>query len=220
MGAPPHALNPIDLLAAYASGIFPMAESVKDDDVFWVDPDYRGILPLHAFHLPRRLKRRLRQNPFRVTINSDFGGTMRACQAPTADRPESWINETILHAYTELHMMGHAHSIECYQDEELVGGLYGVSLAGAFFGESMFSRATDASKIALTYLVARLKHGGFSLLDCQFKTDHLAQFGVVEVPRGRYHTGLQTALEKPGNIYSLPEYISPEEVLQIIGQTS
>lgn len=216
----PAALDPIDLLAAYASGIFPMAEHVTDRDIFWVDPDYRGILPLHSFHLPRRLKRRIRQEPFRVYLNRDFLATMRACQAPSPERPESWINETIIQAYFALHEMGHAHSIECYEGENIVGGLYGVSLAGAFFGESMFSRQTDASKIALTYLVARLRHGRFSLLDCQFKTDHLAQFGVIEVPRGRYHTGLQTALEKVGNIHSLPEYISPDDVLQVIGQTS
>lgn len=213
-------IPPDILLGAYAGGIFPMADSTSADDIFWVDPDERGILPLNHVHIPRRLRRTIKKEPYRVTLNQDFVGVMRGCQGGGAKRPDSWINDIIFYSYLRLHQAGHAHSIECWRDDALVGGLYGVSLAGAFFGESMFSTQPDASKIALIYLTARLRAGGFSLLDCQFKTSHLAQFGVIDVPRGRYHTFLQDALEKFGDISYLPEKISPSEVLQLNGQTS
>jgi leucyl/phenylalanyl-tRNA--protein transferase len=213
-------IPPDILLGAYAGGIFPMADSTSSDEIFWVDPEERGVLPLHNIHIPRRLRRTIKQEPYRVTLNRDFRGVLRACRGGGNTRPESWINDVIFYSYLRLHQSGHAHSIECWHDDELVGGLYGVSLAGAFFGESMFSTATDASKIALFYLTARLRAGGFTLLDCQFKTQHLAQFGVIDVPRGRYHSFLQDALEKFGDIDYLPEYISPSDVLQLNGQTS
>lgn len=213
-------IPPGTLLGAYAAGIFPMADSITDQEVFWVDPDHRGILPLDKIHVPKRLQRTIRQNPFELRFNTAFGQVLEYCRLPTPQRPSSWINDIIRLSYTELYKADHAHSVECWLDGSLVGGLYGVCLEGAFFGESMFSTVTDASKVALIYLAARLKHGGFTLLDCQFKTDHLAQFGVVEVPRGRYHTFLQTALDKPGNIHLMPENIAPSDVLQIIGQRS
>ncbi len=197
-----------------------MADNVDDTDIFWVDPDERGVLPLDQVHIPRRLKRTIQHQPFDITFNTAFERVMENCRKSTRERPTSWINDIIRISYTELHHADHAHSIECWQNGDLVGGLYGVCLEGAFFGESMFSVQTDASKIALVYLAARLKYGGFSLLDCQFKTDHLAQFGVIEVPRGRYHTFLQTALERPGNIHSMPVNMTPSDVLQVIGHKS
>lgn len=216
----PAYIPPDILLGAYAGGIFPMAEHVDAAEIFWVDPEMRGILPLTKFHVPKRLQRTIKQEPYRLTLNKSFFGVLDGCRGNNVTRADSWINDIIYNSCAHLHEAGHAHSIECWKNDELVGGLYGVSLAGAFFGESMFSRARDASKIALTYLVARLISGGFTLLDCQFKTDHLAQFGVIEVPRGRYHSLLQTALERSGDIAHLPENILPSEVLQLIGQTS
>lgn len=213
-------IRPDLLLGAYASGIFPMSERASDDEIFWVDPEWRGILPLDEFYLSKRLRRTLRQQPFEIRINTAFNETILACQETSKARSETWINELIVNSYRALHDAGHAHSVECWDGDKMVGGLYGVSLEGAFFGESMFSRQTDASKIALAYLVARLKHGGYRLLDCQFKTDHLSQFGVVEVPRGVYHTQLSEALEVDGDFYSLAVNVSPLDVLQIIGQTS
>lgn len=220
MSSPARFIPPETLLGAYAAGIFPMADNVDDTDIFWVDPDERGVLPLDEVHIPRRLKRTILHQPFDITFNTAFESVMENCRKSTPERPTSWINDIIRISYTELHHADHAHSIECWQNGDLVGGLYGVCLEGAFFGESMFSLQTDASKIALIYLAARLKYGGFSLLDCQFKTDHLAQFGVIEVPRGRYHTFLQTALDKPGNIHSMPVNMAPSDVLQVIGHKS
>ncbi|HVT24078.1 MAG TPA: leucyl/phenylalanyl-tRNA--protein transferase [Rhizomicrobium sp.] len=187
-------LTPTILLRAYAEGIFPMAERRGDSDLFWVSPEMRGIIPLDAFHIPRRLARTVRSDRFKVTADMAFADVMRACAEPAPDRPESWINDEILRLYTALHAAGHAHSIECWRDGKLVGGLYGVKLGGAFFGESMFTRERDASKVALVHLVARLRRGGFSLLDTQFLTAHLARFGTIEIPRAQYHDLLARAI--------------------------
>lgn len=183
-------LKPELLLRAYAVGIFPMAESRYDPDIHWIDPDLRGILPLDALHVPRRLKRKIRRRPFEIRINTAFAEVIRLCATPAEDRRDTWINPTIESLYAELHRMGFAHSVEAWHDGQLVGGLYGVSLGAAFFGESMFSRMTDASKVATVYLVYLLRQGGFQLLDTQFQTPHLRQFGVVEVPRELYRQRL------------------------------
>ena len=188
-------LTPAILLRAYAEGIFPMAERRGDPELFWVSPEMRGIIPLDAFHVPKRLARTVKRDRFAVTADMAFADVMRACAEPTPDRPESWINDEIVRLYTALHAAGHAHSIECWRDGRLVGGLYGVKLGAAFFGESMFTRVTDASKVALVHLAARLYHGGFTLLDTQFITKHLQQFGAVEVPRPRYQALLAAALK-------------------------
>jgi leucyl/phenylalanyl-tRNA---protein transferase len=189
------ALTPDLLLRAYAAGIFPMAEDATEHEVFWVDPDQRGVLPLDGFHLPRRLRRILRQDAFEVRCDSAFGEVMRGCAEPRPERPKTWINDEIVRLYTGLFELGFAHSVECWRDGTLVGGLYGVALGGAFFGESMFSRVSDASKIALAQLVARLKRGRFRLLDTQFVTAHLERFGAIEIPRRQYHRELAAALE-------------------------
>ncbi|HKT18668.1 MAG TPA: leucyl/phenylalanyl-tRNA--protein transferase [Stellaceae bacterium] len=188
-------LTPELLIKAYAAGIFPMAESADDPELFWVDPVQRGILPLDGFHLPRRLRRSLRADRLAITCDRDFAGVMRGCAEPTPDRPQTWINDAILRVYGELHRRGFAHSVEVRLDGVLVGGLYGVAIGGAFFGESMFSRIADASKIALAHLVARLRQGGFRLLDTQFVTEHLQRFGAIEVSRARYRRLLAEALE-------------------------
>ena len=187
-------LTPEILLKAYQAGIFPMAESADDPELFWVDPERRGILPLDGFHLPRRLARVVRQAKFEVHVDRDFAGTMAGCAEATEKRPNTWINDEILRLYTALHRMDAAHSVECWQADALVGGLYGVSIGGAFFGESMFSRVTDASKVALVHLVALLREGGYRLLDMQFVTPHLAQFGAAEVSRAQYRRLLADAL--------------------------
>ncbi|CAI8356890.1 MAG: Leucyl/phenylalanyl-tRNA--protein transferase [Rhodobiaceae bacterium UBA7378] len=197
-----------------------MADAVDDPETFWVDPHIRGIIPLDAFHVPRRLARTIKQAPFDIRIDTDFRQTIEACRMPAMDRPSSWINDEILSVYCMLHRMGYAHSVECWSDDKLVGGLYGVRIAGAFFGESMFSGCTDASKIALTYLVARLRYANFSLLDCQFATDHLTRFGLKEVPRTAYHRKLQRALGHNADFQLMPVKSSPEEVLQAVGHKS
>ena len=189
-------LDPRLLLRGYASGIFPMADSRDADDVFWVEPRNRAIIPLHRFRLAKSLARTIRRGTFTVTRDEAFGEVIRAC----ADRPETWINQDIERATLGLHAAGHAHSIECWQGGELVGGLYGVRLGRAFFGESMFSRRTDASKVALAWLVARLIAGRFLLLDCQFMTDHLASLGAVSVARERYVALLSGALGSTGGV--------------------
>ena len=191
-------LTPEILLRAYAAGIFPMAESADDPELFWVDPKRRGIIPLDAFHIPRRLRRLVRQNAFEVRCDSAFEEVMRGCAESSDKRPNTWINDEILELYAGLFERDAAHSVECWHEGELVGGLYGVSLGAAFFGESMFSRVTDASKVALVHLVARLRHGGYRLLDTQFLTPHLAQFGAIEISRARYHRLLADALNHRG----------------------
>src|SRR4051812_20217337 len=180
-------LTPEILLQAYAAGIFPMAETADDTELFWVDPTRRGILPLDAFHVPRRLARLVRQDRFKVRCDAAFQAVMRGCAESNEKRPNTWINDEILRLYGALFAGGAAHSVECWRDGELVGGLYGVSLGAAFFGESMFSRVTDASKVALVHLAARLRLGGYLLLDTQFLTPHLAQFGGGEITPARYH---------------------------------
>jgi leucyl/phenylalanyl-tRNA--protein transferase len=187
-------LTPALLLRAYAAGIFPMAESAEDEELFWVDPERRGVLPLDRFHLPRRLRRTLRNAGFAVTSDEDFAAIVAGCAEATAERPKTWINGVIARLYGTLHSQGFAHSVEVRQEGTLVGGLYGVALGGAFFGESMFSRMTDASKVALAHLVARLRIGGFQLLDTQFLTEHLERFGAVEISRAAYHRRLDRAL--------------------------
>jgi len=183
------------LLACYRRGVFPMADSRDDPRLFLVDPERRGILPLEAFHIPRRLKRRIIQDPFRVTFDTAFTRVIEACAEPHPDRPNTWINSSIVNLYSALHREGHAHSVECWDGEQLVGGLYGVAIAGAFFGESMFSRATDASKIALVHLAARLIDRSFVLLDAQFYNPHLDQFGLIEVSREEFRMRLKRALK-------------------------
>jgi len=189
-------LTPEILLHAYAAGIFPMAESADDRELFWVDPTRRGVIPLDGFHIPRRLRRVLRQGRLTVTCDTAFRAVMQGCAESSDKRPNTWINDEILRLYAALFARGNAHSVECWQDGELAGGLYGVSLGAAFFGESMFSRVTDASKVALAGLVARLRAGGYRLLDTQFLTPHLAQFGGVEISRARYHRLLAEALRQ------------------------
>jgi len=194
-----------DLLNCYRRGVFPMADSREDMHLFLMDPDQRGVLPLAGFHVPTRLRKTIRKDPFRVTVDTAFNRVMEACAEPYPGRPTTWINSPILNLYGALHREGHAHSVECWnQAGELVGGLYGVSIGGAFFGESMFSRATDASKIALVHLVARLIAGGYKLLDAQFHNPHLEQFGLQEVPRDEFRDQLWHALRADGNFYSLP----------------
>lgn len=189
-------LTPELLLHAYGAGIFPMAESAGDPELFWVDPVRRGVLPLESFHIPHRLRRTVRSHRFTIRCDTAFETVMRACASATAERPQTWINDDIIHLYTELHRRGAAHSVESWIGDELVGGLYGVKLGAAFFGESMFSRVTDSSKVALVHLVARLRQGGFTLLDTQFVTDHLRRFGAVEIPRRDYHARLAAALAR------------------------
>ena len=187
-------LTPELLLRAYAEGLFPMAERRDDPDLFWVSPDLRGVIPFDAFHVPHRLARTVRGDRYAVSFDLAFADVMRAC---AATRDQTWINDEILRLYTALHASGHAHSVECWLEGRLVGGLYGVSLGAAFFGESMFSTARDASKVALVHLVAQLKRGGFVLLDAQFLTSHLAQFGAREIPRAAYLHRLNDALSRP-----------------------
>lgn len=198
-------ITPELMLRAYRIGLFPMAESREARTLYWLDPEQRGVIPLEDFHLSRRLARRVRQAPYRITANQAFAEVIGECAAPRASSADSWINAEIQALFMALHRQGHAHSIEAWQGEWLVGGLYGVSLGGAFFGESMFSRADDASKIALVHLVARLRLGGFTLLDAQFQTPHLSQFGTQEVPRARYKQMLAVAVERPAHFVAGPD---------------
>jgi len=196
------------LLAAYAAGIFPMAESAEDPELFWVDPRRRGILPLDGFHVPKRLRRVIRQGGFEIRCDSAFEEVIRGCAEATEKRPNTWINDQIVRLYAGLFASGAAHSVETWQEDMLVGGLYGVAIGAAFFGESMFSRATDASKVALVHLAARLRLGGYRLLDTQFLTPHLAQFGGVEITRARYHRLLADALAYRASFpVALPEAV-------------
>jgi leucyl/phenylalanyl-tRNA--protein transferase len=189
------------ILRAYALGVFPMARQHDDPKLYWVDPEKRGILPLKDFHLPRSLKKVLKRGLFEMKIDSAFEQVLDLCAQSTARRPETWINAEIVRLFIDLHHAGLAHSVESWQDGKLVGGLYGLSLGSAFFGESMFSRATDASKAALAYLAALMKKGGYTLLDTQFVTEHLAQFGAIEIPRRDYLRLLAQALDKPASFH-------------------
>jgi leucyl/phenylalanyl-tRNA---protein transferase len=185
------------VLRAYRHGLFPMAEGRAGEKLFWLDPIKRGVLPLDEFHLSRRLLRTVLSGPYTVTADRNFAGAIAGCATPVPDRADTWINPQIERLFTELFRMGHAHSIETWEGGTLVGGLYGVALGGAFFGESMFSFARDASKVALVHLVARMRIGGFTLLDTQFVTEHLSQFGAAEIPRDLYKQQLAAALEQP-----------------------
>src|SRR4051812_25489679 len=219
-------LDPRLLLQGYATGIFPMADSRDADELFWVEPRNRAIIPLDRFHLSRSLRRTIRMGKFTVTHDRDFAGVIAGC----ADREETWINAELEHAMLALHGSGHAHSIEVWRENELVGGVYGVKLGRAFFGESMFSRATDASKVALAWLVARLRAGNFSLLDCQFMTDHLASLGAVSVPRETYVALLSAALgggvaggasaaggAAEGPVGAPPDFLALDRLLEVTG---
>jgi leucyl/phenylalanyl-tRNA--protein transferase len=197
-------ITPEVLLRAYACGIFPMAESATDPAIFWVEPDHRGIIPLHGLHISARLARTIRSDRFTVTVDTAFRRVIDGCAAPAPGREDTWINRRIRDLYIALHDMGHCHSVEVWSDDDLVGGLYGVSLGGAFFGESMFHRVRDASKVALVHLVARLIAGGFTLLDTQFVTEHLSSLGAVEVPRARYLAMLETAMAVSADFGRLP----------------
>jgi leucyl/phenylalanyl-tRNA--protein transferase len=189
------------LLRAYALGIFPMAERRDDEEIYWVDPERRGVLPLDGFHLPRRLARTIRQARFEIRCDENFDAIVAACAEPDFGRAETWINRPIRRLSHQLFALGYGHSVECWRKDELVGGLYGIALGGAFFGESMFSRERDASKVALAHLVLRLRFGGFRLLDTQFLTTHLAQFGALEIDRVDYRRRLAEAVSTPSRFY-------------------
>jgi len=213
-------ITPEVLLRAYACGIFPMAESADDPTLFWVEPEQRGVIPLDRFHIASRLARTVRADRFIVTVDRAFESVIDGCSAPRMGRENTWINRRIRNLYTALHRLGHCHSVEAWDGDELAGGLYGVCLGGAFFGESMFHRARDASKVALVHLVARLIAGGFVLLDTQFVTEHLRGFGAVEVPRRRYRTDLDVALLHQGDFAALPldRSISGAAALELIAR--
>jgi len=212
-------ITPEVLLRAYACGIFPMAESADDPTLFWVEPEIRGVIPLDGFRISSRLARTVRSDTFTITVNKAFKAVIAGCAAPADGREDTWINKRIRDLYSGLHGLGHGHSVEAWQDDELVGGLYGVSLGRAFFGESMFHRARDASKVALVHLVARLIVGGFELLDTQYVTEHLKSFGATEIPRRRYTALLDKALQgEPADFMRLTfsRPIKGEEALAII----
>jgi leucyl/phenylalanyl-tRNA--protein transferase len=213
-------ITPQVLLKAYSCGIFPMAESADDPALYWIEPQARGILPLDAVHVPRRLAKSIRQGEFEVRINSDFGAVIDGCAASKAGRRSTWINARIRSLYGALFEQGHCHTVETWQNGRMVGGLYGVALGGAFFGESMFSTARDASKVALVYLCARLTCGQFSLLDTQFVTDHLRQFGTVEVERQEFHRLLEPALARKADFLALPPDVPPTEILALLAAES
>ena len=211
--------GPLQLLACYTRGVFPMADARDDDRIFLVDPEHRGVLPLVGFHVPRRLARTVRAEPFEIRFDTAFDEVVALCAETAPDRSETWINPVIQDLYSQLFAMGHAHSVECWRDGKLAGGLYGVSLGGAFFGESMFSRANDASKVALVHLVARLNIGGYRLLDAQFITEHLAQFDAEEIPRTIYHRRLAEALAIKAAFGDQPA-LAGAAALQVISQAS
>jgi leucyl/phenylalanyl-tRNA--protein transferase len=209
-------ITPQVLLKAYACGIFPMAESAEDPALYWIEPQHRGILLLDQVHVPRRLARTVRSGQFEVKVDNHFEGVISGCAASRPGRRTTWINAKIRSLYRDLFKSGHCHTVETWQDGKLVGGLYGVALNGAFFGESMFSTARDASKLALVYLCARLIHGRFSLLDTQFVTEHLKQFGTAEIDRAEFHAKLEKALSQQADFHSLPKDAGPETVLATI----
>ncbi len=210
-------ITPQVLLKAYSCGIFPMAESADDPALYWIEPQHRGILPLDGAHFPRRLLKTVRTAPFAVKVDTDYEGVIDGCAAARPGRTSTWINRRIRSLYRELFQMGVCHTVETWSDNRLVGGLYGVALKGAFFGESMFSYERDASKIALVHLVARLIHGGFRLLDTQFVTEHLKQFGTIEVDRDAFQTRLDNALQVSADFFRLPADADPREVVRIVG---
>lgn len=209
-------ITPQVLLKAYTCGIFPMAESSDDPQLYWIEPQARGVLPLDSVEIPKRLQRTIRQQPYEVRVDADFDGVIAGCAASRPGRRTTWINDRIRKLYRELHRLGYCHTVEVWKDGRLAGGLYGVALGGAFFGESMFSEARDASKIALVYLCARLIHGGFVMLDTQFVTDHLRQFGTIEVERAEFHNQLERALRAEGDFFRLEREPEPSRVLDIV----
>lgn len=209
-------ITPQVLLKAYSCGIFPMAESADDPALYWIEPQHRGILPLDTSRFPKRLLRTVRTTPFVVKVDTDYEGIIDGCAMSRPGRTSTWINYRIRGLYRDLFNLGYCHTIEVWDEEKLVGGLYGVALAGAFFGESMFSYERDASKIALVHLVARLKAGGFSLLDTQFVTDHLRQFGTVEVDRNAFHRRLEKALDHQADFFRLPKIVQASEIVAIV----
>lgn len=212
----PPVVTPALLLEAYASGVFPMADDAEADELYWVDPRRRGVIPLDGLRTSRRLARAFRTGDFEIAVDRDFAAVIDGC----ADRPETWINGEIRRLYLDLHRGGYAHSIEIRRDGALAGGLYGVAIGGAFFGESMFSRMRDASKFALIALVARLRAGGFALLDTQFVTPHLARLGAIEISRAEYRRRLAAALARPARFHALPREASRQALLQLSTQTS
>jgi leucyl/phenylalanyl-tRNA--protein transferase len=213
-------ITPQVLLKAYGCGIFPMAESAGDPTLYWIEPERRGVLPLNAVHVPKRLARTINQNVFEVRVDHDFEGVISGCAASRVGRRTTWINKRIRELYGELFEMGDCHTVETWLNGELVGGLYGVQLGRAFFGESMFSYVTDASKVALVYLVARLNKGGFQLLDTQFVTEHLKRFGAIEISRDQFHRQLETALQGRADFGALPRDFSSRGILQLVSQAS
>ncbi len=208
-------ITPQVLLKAYSVGVFPMAESADDPSLYWIEPDERGVLPLHEFHISRSLKKSVRHAGFEIRIDTAFEQVMKLCAQKTGDRKDTWINARILRLYGQLHKMGCCHSVESWRDGELVGGLYGVRLGAAFFGESMFARATDASKVALVHLVARLNFGGFKLLDAQFVNDHLKQFGCHKLPKKEYRPILDVATEADADFFAFKNDTNVEQVLRL-----
>lgn len=209
-------VTPELMLRAYRAGLFPMAETRRGDRLYWLDPEQRGILPLDQFHLPRRLRRTIASGAFEVTSDLDFPRVIACCAAPAEGREDTWINRDIERLFTALHRQSHAHSVEVYQQGVLAGGLYGVVMGGAFFGESMFSRVRDASKVALVHLVARLRLGGFLLLDTQFVTAHLAQFGAHEIPRARYKALLDKAAAQHARWLAAPDPVLLEAEIRAV----
>ncbi len=203
------------LLKAYAKGIFPMSDSRSSDNIKWFSPNKRGIIPLDSFHIPRRLKKTIRNNPYKILVDTSFEKVIKECAKKNPGRTETWINDTIIEMYIDLFNDGYAHSVECWENNELVGGLYGISLGAAFFGESMFSVKRDASKIALVYLIARMQYGGFNLLDTQFITNHLEGFGASEIDRAEYIKRLEFAINGSVNFYGLAADTPPVDVLDI-----
>jgi leucyl/phenylalanyl-tRNA---protein transferase len=212
-------ITPQVLLKAYSCGIFPMAESADDPALYWIEPQHRGVLPLEAAHFPRRLLRTVRTTPLSVKIDNNYDGVIDGCAAVRPGRSSTWINKRIRSLYRDLFDQGHCHTVEVWKGDQLVGGLYGVALKGAFFGESMFSTERDASKIALVHLVVRLIHGGFKLLDTQFVTDHLRQFGTIELDRDAFQAELDKALTSTGRFDALSRDVSGEEVVELIAST-
>ena len=213
-------ITPQVLLKAYAVGIFPMAESADDPGLFWIEPELRGVIPLDRFHLPQRLRRTVASGRFDIRIDHDFAAVIEGCAGAAINRPKTWINGRIRKLYGDLFDIGACHTVEAWREDRLIGGLYGVVLGAAFFGESMFTRERDASKVALVHLVARLKAGGFRLFDTQFTTSHLKQFGALDVDRRSYQEMLEEAVAAPADFYRLPGGATSDVVLQSVSHTS
>lgn len=206
-------ITPQILLRAYAAGIFPMAESAEDNALYWVEPEERGVIPLDGLRVSHSLKKSVRRRLFEVKVDHDFAAVITACAERTPERSSTWINSRIKSLYNQLHRMGHCHSVECWQGGKLVGGLYGVRIGAIFFGESMFSRVTDASKVALVHLVARLNYGGFKLLDAQFLNPHLERLGAITMPKAEYHKLMEPLLEREADFFAFTQDDNPETVL-------